>query len=78
MVFKGHVRQGVVVFDTTCELADGTVVRIEPISSDESLGSMSEAGDLFRVSEMAKPTGVSDLALNHDHYLYGHPKVEPL
>ncbi|MFH1108418.1 MAG: hypothetical protein V1790_04365 [Planctomycetota bacterium] len=23
----------------------------------------------------AKSTGIRDLAINHDHYLYGHPKV---
>jgi hypothetical protein len=31
--------------------------------------------DLFRMGELAVETGISDLATNADHYLYGHPKA---
>lgn len=29
---------------------------------------------LFTIHELAMDTGISDLAQNHDHYLYGTPK----
>ena len=30
---------------------------------------------LFRMGEFAIDTGIPDLAVNVDHYLYGHPKA---
>lgn len=30
---------------------------------------------IFDVARYAVDTGIPDLGLNHDHYLYGHPKV---
>lgn len=31
---------------------------------------------IFLIGDLAVDTGISDLGLNIDHYLYGHPKVE--
>jgi hypothetical protein len=31
MVYRGHVHNGVVVFDTPAALPDGTLVRVEPL-----------------------------------------------
>lgn len=30
----------------------------------------------FDISSLAVDTGISDLAIEHDHYLYGKPKVK--
>ena len=73
MVYHGRVKDGVVVVDDGHELAEGTVVRIEPIAT----GAGEDSQTLY---ERLKPViGVlkglpSDLAKNHDHYLHGRPK----
>lgn len=73
MSYKGTVRNGVVVLEPPIQLPEGTPVRVEPDSPppvrDEDLD------PAWRIGELAKPTGVPDLAVNADHYLYGHPKV---
>ena len=73
MIYQGRVRNGVVVLEEGVKLPDGTVVKVETVNSRESGG-----GDdrLYRLGELAVPTGIPDLALNIDHYLYGHPKVD--
>ena len=34
-----------------------------------------EDDPFLRVLELAGPTGIPDLSINADHYLYGHPKM---
>ena len=73
MTYSGRIKNGVVVFDEESQLPEGTVVRVQPVKGAEP----GENGSgLFRASEHAEPTGISDLAGNHEHYLYGHPKVD--
>lgn len=51
---------------------DDTPARIEPMDPGETL----PADDpIYRITDLAVPTGIPDLARNIDHYLYGHPKV---
>ncbi len=73
MSYKGTVKNGVVVLEPPAELPEGTSVRIEPEPAttvrDEDLD------PAWRMAELAGPTGIPDLAVNVDHYLYGHPKV---
>lgn len=73
MSFKGTVKNGVVVLEPGASLAEGIVVRVEPepscVVNDEDLD------PAWRIGELAKDTGIPDLAVNLDHYLYGHPKV---
>lgn len=74
MNYRGEIRGGVVVLEAGVELAEGTVVRVEPLTAEP----MSDSGEpvpLFQMGELAVETGISDLATNADHYLYGHPKV---
>jgi hypothetical protein len=71
MVYRGHVQNGVVVFDGIPNLPEGVEVQVAvvPPSTEEStLGSrlMKFAGRL----EGLPP----DLARNHDHYSHGAPK----
>ena len=76
MVYQGTVQNGVVVFSAGISLPDGTPVRVEPEQAitDES-GATPQEDVVFRMSEFAVDTGIPDLAVNIDHYLYGHPKV---
>jgi len=73
MSYKGTVKNGVVVLDPPAKLPEGTSVRIEPEPTpavrDEDLD------PAWRMDELAGDTGIPDLAVNLDHYLYGHPKV---
>jgi len=66
------VSNGVVVLEEGIALPEGTEVKIETIDVDEPTVS---DDSVYRLAELALPTGVPDLALNIDHYLYGHPKV---
>lgn len=75
MTYRGTVRNGTVILENGASLPDGTLVRVEPMEVREEPGSGRELSPLFRVAERAKSTGIADLGINHDHYLYGHPKV---
>ena len=70
MTYHGHIENGTVVVEGALDLPDGTEVRIEPVNSDAgtTLGQR-----LMKHAGTAKGLP-SDLARNHDHYLYGMPK----
>lgn len=74
MTFEGTVQDGVVVLEPGAQLAEGTRVRVEPITIGELTKGV-QKGDIFRMGELAVDTGIPDLGTNIDHYLYGHPKV---
>jgi hypothetical protein len=38
MIYRGHIRNGLVVFDTPVPLPDGTEVRVEPLGSPADSG----------------------------------------
>lgn len=73
----GKVVNGVVVLDQPGVLEDGTTVRVERVEQP----SHSE-GDISSLREMLLSFAgtieglASDMALNHDHYLYGTSKRE--
>jgi len=73
MCYHGTVKNGMVVLEPEAKLPEGAAVRVEiesqPITRDEDLD------PAWRIGELAKDTGIPDLAVNLDHYLYGHPKV---
>ena len=75
MSYKGTVRNGVVVLDAPLKLPEGTTVHVEPVSDQKASASRPE-DPLFDMSQYAVDTGIPDLAVNLDHYLYGHPKVK--
>jgi hypothetical protein len=72
MVYRGCINHGVVVLDGDVRLAEGTPVVVETL---DALPSSSDPDSFYRIGELAAPTGIPDLAMNIDHYLYGHPKV---
>lgn len=73
MVYRGRIDHGVVVFDGDACLPEGAIVDIIPVESEHPASA--EEG-LYDLGKLAVPTGIADLALNVDHYLYGHPKVD--
>jgi hypothetical protein len=72
MVYRGCVHDGMVVLDGNVRLAEGTPVTVQTV---ESPTPMAADDSVYRLGELAAPTGIADLAMNVDHYLYGHPKA---
>ncbi|NLF07764.1 MAG: hypothetical protein GX594_07260 [Pirellulaceae bacterium] len=71
MVYRGHVRNGVIELDDPPELPEGIEVQVAVAqfeTPDSTLGErlMKFAGKLEGLP--------SDLARNHDHYSHGAPK----
>ena len=78
MVYQGTIHNGVVVFENGIQLPEGTAVRVELIKEERPQEKQLPTNDVaivFRMTDYAIDTGISDLATNVDHYLYGHPKV---
>jgi len=78
MTYRGRVQGGVVILDEPGNLPEGLVVRIE-VPVPESADSVNENAAPTLGQRMLKYAGAlkglpSDLARNHDHYLYGTPK----
>lgn len=78
MTYRGRVKNGVVVLDRPGDLADGTEVSVRPLKDRKAVSK-----PLKRPRTVAERMGrlvgcleglPSDLADNHDHYLYGVPK----
>jgi hypothetical protein len=69
----GRVVDGIVVLDPPGKLENGTEVRVRPIqkTSEADETSLSEMLLSFAGTVEGLP---EDMALNHDHYLYGVPK----
>lgn len=71
----GKVVDGVIVLDEPGVLANGTSVRVQPVEknsdSDDDVNSLREMLLSFAGSVEGLP---SDMARNHDHYLYGVPR----
>jgi hypothetical protein len=72
MVYHGSVHDGLVVLEGDVRLADGTPVTVQTI--DLPVPTVTD-DPVYRLGELAAPTGIPDLATNIDHYLYGHPKA---
>lgn len=80
MVYQGTVQNGVVVFPNGVKLPEGVSVDVSialpPQKSKTANKDDAELDSIFRMGELAIDTGIPDLAVNIDHYLYGHPKVK--
>jgi len=77
MVYQGTIHNGVVVFENGVQLPEGTAVRVELIKEDRPQEKQAPKNDIdivFRMGDYAIDTGIPDLGVNIDHYLYGHPK----
>jgi hypothetical protein len=72
MVYRGRIDHGVVVLEGDVRLPEGAIVDVVVVQPEAAPGA---ADSVYRLDELATPSGIADLALNVDHYLYGHPKV---
>ncbi len=76
MVYQGTIQNGVVVFQNGAQLPEGAMVRVELLDQEAPQEPLTpEEDSLLRMGELAIDTGIPDLAVNINHYLYGHPKV---
>jgi hypothetical protein len=71
----GRVVNGLVVLDQPGRLEEGTEVRVRPVlMASPQRGSESSLSEML-LSFAGVVEGLpDDMALNHDHYLYGVPK----
>jgi hypothetical protein len=72
MAYKGHVQNGVVVFDGPGRPLEGAVVRVEEVPAAAAPNWGEVLKDLIGAAEGLP----EDLAENHDHYIHGAPKQE--
>jgi hypothetical protein len=71
----GRVVNGIVVLDQPGKLEEGTKVRVTPVQkASESEGRESSLSEMLLSFAGAVNGLPEDMALNHDHYLYGVPK----
>ncbi len=70
MIYRGHVKDGLVVLDAEIRLPDGTEVIVEPVASPGKPTLAEQLGDLIG----SVPDLPPDMAAQHDHYLHGAPK----
>jgi hypothetical protein len=70
----GRVVNGIVVLDQPGKLEEGTEVRVRPVQrTSEREGNEDSLSDML-LSFAGTVEGLpEDMALNHDHYLYGVP-----
>jgi hypothetical protein len=78
MVYRGHVKNGVVVLDEQAALPEGAEVRVELAGAGADRPVLDESGQTLG-QKLLKYAGravdlPADAARNHDHYLYGTPK----
>lgn len=76
MMLDGHVENGNIVLDESATLPEGAKVRIEVLPEENRAASDAAMPTLYERlrNVVGRVKGPADAALNHDHYLYGHPK----
>jgi hypothetical protein len=75
MVYRGIVKNGVVVLEQGNELPEGIEVRVEPIvAAKDALAEGPTLGEQFADVIGTVPDLPPDMAAQHDHYLHGAPK----
>ena len=70
MVYRGHVKGGVVVFEPEIQLPEGIEVNVEPVIPPARKTLAEQLGDLIG----SVPDLPPDMAEQHDHYLHGLPR----
>ena len=77
MIYNGHIKKGVVIFDDPVALPEGSKVQVEPVSIEQQESTTDNGGETLGqklLKHAGKAVGLPcDLAENHDHYLYGTP-----
>ena len=71
MVYRGIVKNGVVVLKEGAQLPDGTEVRVEPVAREEAVPVAGPTlAEQFADVIGTVPELPSDMADQHDHYLH--------
>ena len=78
LIYRRHVKNGLVVLAAPNALPDGVEVRVEVVPSETEGPLLDEKGQTLG-EELMKYAGRAvglpeDAALDHDHYLYGAPQ----
>ncbi len=76
MTFRGIVRNGKIELDVPSDLPEGASVDVNLRSDSRPRPKKSRSGrdPVFHISDLAVPSGRTDGAAEHDHYIYGTPK----
>lgn len=78
MVYRGRVKNGVVVLDPPGVLPEGAEVRAEIVPTESEVPLLDEQGQTLGQKLMkyaGRAVGLpEDTSLQHHHYLYGTPK----
>ena len=70
MSYTGKVKNGVVVLPPEAQLPEGTEVEVTPLEAQAD-----DPPFLKAILKLSKPRDwPPDFALNHAHYIKGHPK----
>ncbi len=73
MIYRGHVKNGIVVLDEDVRLPDGTQVKVEAVQPAND-APRTTLGERFRNIIGVASDLPADMAENHDHYIHGTPK----
>jgi hypothetical protein len=79
MLYRGHVQNGMVVFDESVSLPEGTPVTVGVSSAPRKEPAEEEVPTLYERLEgfVGQAHGLPpDASVNVDHYLYGVPKQQ--
>ena len=71
MVYRGHIKNGVVVFDDPVTLPEGVEVQVEAVGNENDIQSLREG--LLKLAGTVSGLP-SDMARNHDHHIHGTPR----
>jgi len=78
VVYRGHVKDGVVVLEGAARLKDGTAVSVRPLRKGRrSAPHTKKSPTLYDRYKRFIGMGnglPTDASINHDHYLYGTPR----
>ena len=74
MVYFGKVQNGKIVPEPGARLAEGSTVRIEPVEATTPPAQVNGTDPADDLGRFSVPTGIADLASQHDHYCSGAPK----
>jgi hypothetical protein len=77
MTYRGHIKNGVVVLESRAKLAEGTAVRVEPVTKPLNGKKTAQTRTLGQrlMKFVGSAKGLpSDMARNHDHYIHGAPR----
>jgi len=71
MTYRGHIKNGQILLDDPVALPEGAEVNVEVVANGEPQPTIWDK--LLKLAGTVEGLP-SDMAENHDHYLYGTPK----